>query len=267
MTRKAECSVEDFFVDTFSGALAARWVRPPVYDTDAVPIVLLHEGLGSIAQWKDFPQKLALATSRPVLLYDRQGYGKSPPLTQPRGIGYLHDYARIELPNVLDQCGVKDPILFGHSDGGSIALLYAASYPVTALITEAAHVFVEDLSVQGIRDARHAWKTTDLADRLAKYHGAKTEQIFFAWADTWLTGWFRDWNIEKDIEAITCPALILQGEDDEYGTPVQVQAITDRIGPTARGDLIPNCRHIPHFQAGEVVLEATTAFLTANLSD
>lgn len=265
VTDDPACRREDFFVDTLSGALAARWVRPPVYDTGRAPIVLLHEGLGSIGQWKDFPEKLAQATGRAVLLYDRQGYGQSPPLTGARQLDYLHRYAHEELPALLRGCGVEKPILFGHSDGGSIALLYAAEFPTAALITEAAHVFVEDLSVRGIRDARHAWMTTGLKDRLAKYHGDKTEQIFFAWADTWLTDWFRDWNIEKGIEAITCPALILQGEDDEYGTPAQVQAITDRIGPSAQGRLIPNCRHIPHFQAGEVVLEATQSFLEENL--
>ncbi|WP_259781611.1 alpha/beta fold hydrolase [Aestuariispira ectoiniformans] len=257
-----EITVEDFTAETAMGPRAARWVRPASAQAGDSPIVLLHEGLGSIAQWKDFPERLARATGHAVLVYDRQGYGKSPALTETRGIRYLHDYALMELPAVLEACGVEaPPILFGHSDGGSVALLYAAHLPTRALITEAAHVFVEDISVAGIRDARHAWKTTDLAARLAKYHGAKTEQIFFAWADTWMTDWFRDWNIEADIQAITCPSLILQGEDDEYGTAAQVRAIVNRIGPSAQGNLIPDCRHIPHFQAGEVVLGATQRFL------
>lgn len=262
---QAGCTIEDFVADTSCGPRAARWVRPVNRQASTppatTPIVLLHEGLGSIGQWKDFPERLATATQRDVLLYDRQGYGGSPALTAKRDADYLKAYAWEELPALLAACGVSHPILFGHSDGGSIALLHAAKFPTTALITEAAHVFVEEISLSGIRDAVTAWETTDLKDRLARYHGEKTEEIFFAWADTWLSPWFRAWTIEKDVEAITCPALILQGEEDEYGTATQVHAIVNRIGETAQGQLIPNCRHIPHLQAGEVVLGAVQSFL------
>ena len=240
-------------------ALAGCWIRT---DTPArSPIILLHEGLGSITQWKDFPEKLARATGRDILIYDRQGYGRSPALTEARRPDYLNRYAMIELRQVIEALQIEDPILFGHSDGGSIALIYAAHYPVKAVISAAAHVFVDDLCIQGIKTAVETWKTTDLKEKLARHHGDKTKQIFLAWADTWLTKEFRHWTIEALLPEITAPTLALQGEEDEYGLASQVHAIADGVSGPAERLLIPGCRHIPHLQAPEAVLQAAKGFL------
>ncbi|RED51534.1 alpha/beta fold hydrolase [Aestuariispira insulae] len=242
-------------------ALAACRVRNNDQPPSGAPIILLHEGLGSIAQWKDFPEKLSAATGREILLYDRQGYGLSPKLTEARRPDYLHRYAMIELRQVICTLELDKPVLFGHSDGGSIALIYAAHYPVAAALTAAAHVFVEDICISGIKEAVTAWQETDLPGKLARYHGDKTEQIFFAWADTWLSREFRDWNIEPLLAKITAPLLALQGAEDEYGTDAQVHAITRQVSGPARPLIIPNCRHIPHLQASEPVLKEASAFL------
>lgn len=254
-------TTEDLVIDPGGRSLAARWWRPADDLPDAPAIVLLHEALGSIDMWKGFPERLAAQLGCPVLAYDRQGHGGSPPLEGPRDMAYVHDLALQELPAVLDFCGIEAPILFGHSDGGSIALIHAARHPVRALVTEAAHVFVEDLTLSGITDNVEVWQNTDLPQRLARYHGDKTEALFFAWADTWRQAPFRYWNIENLLPDITCPALVIQGTGDEYGTDEQVHAITRQLGGTAESLLIPDCAHIPHLQAQPRVLEAVAGFL------
>lgn len=229
----------------------------------APPIVFLHEGLGSISLWRDFPQVLCKRAGREGIVYDRWGYGGSEPLDRPRDLRYLHDEALIFLPAVLDALGVERAALFGHSDGGSIALLFAAHVPerAAAIVTEAAHVFVEEVTLAGIRDAVHAYETTDLPRRLARHHGEKTDSVFRAWAETWLSPPFRAWNIEAELKRVACPALIVQGEEDEYGTPAQVEAIARGVKGPAQTALLPGCAHVPHQQAREAVLSLTAAFL------
>lgn len=225
-------------------------------------LVFLHEGLGSVAMWKDFPRRLCTMAGCPGLVYDRLGYGKSAPLVQPRSIHYLHEYALIELPQVLAQLLAGRPyIVIGHSDGGSIALLHAAAQPAGLLgvATEAAHVFVEDVTLDGIRAAQVAWDAGKLGG-LERYHGAKTAQIFHAWSDTWLAPPFARWNIEYLLAAIACPVLALQGADDQYGTPAQLDAITARA-PAARQALLPGCGHTPHQESPAAVLDALAGFI------
>lgn len=226
-------------------------------------LVFLHEGLGCNAMWRSFPADLCIATRCPGLVYERWGYGGSDPLTGARKPRYLHDEALRSLPEVLDSCSVTDAILIGHSDGGSIALMYAAVYPdkVRGVITEAAHVFVEDVTLEGIREAVGIYENTDLKSKLAKYHSANTDLMFHGWADTWLNPEFRDWNIESYLPGITAPLLVIQGEDDQYGTPAQVEAITSQVSGPVRGWLVPRCGHIPHHDARDAVFDEMKRFI------
>ncbi|WP_084462407.1 alpha/beta fold hydrolase [Oceanibaculum pacificum] len=226
-------------------------------------LVFLHEALGSIRQWRDFPDALVAASGLPALVYERPGHGGSDPLTLPRGKDYLHMEAERILPQVLDAAGIDRPLPVGHSDGGSIALLYAAAFPdrTAAAITEAAHVFVEDVTVAGVRQAMDIYRDTDLPQRLAKYHGANTDTLYRAWAETWTSPGFRDWNIEDCLPRIRCPLLVIQGQDDEYATLRQVDAICAGAGGPATPLAIPACAHEPHRQQRAAVLAAMTDFI------
>ena len=182
---------------------------------------------------------------------------------------YLHDEALLSLPEVLKQCVIDRPIFIGHSDGGSIAIIYAGTYPqkVAGIITEAAHVFVEDVTVDGIKRAVEVYESTDLRTRLARFHGSNTELMFRGWADIWLSPEFRDWNIENYLPNVTCPLLAVQGRDDEYGTPVQVEAIVGKVAGQARSLMIENCGHIPHIQAREKVFAEMVNFISAIIKE
>lgn len=226
-------------------------------------LVFLHDSLGCVTLWRDFPARLAAATGCPALVYDRRGYGRSSPFAPtPRTPAYLAQEAPV-LRQLLAACGIGRAILFGHSDGGSIALLAAAEYPalVAGVITEGAHVFVEDLTLDGIRAAQEQYRTTRLPEKLARYHGARTEAVFRAWADTWLMPEFRSWNIEAALPRIQCPVLVLQGSADEYGTPAQVEAIAGQVGGPARGVLLPRVGHSPHKEAPEETLRLAADFV------
>jgi pimeloyl-ACP methyl ester carboxylesterase len=255
---------ERFSIQAAKHRLSAELIRPRAETGSRPVLVFLHEGLGSIGQWRDFPEEICATTGCPALVYDRWGYGGSDPLTQPRRPDYLHDEALLSLPEVLNQCAIHKPILIGHSDGGSIAIIYAGTYhqKVTGVITEAAHVFVEDVTVEGIRSAVEVYESTDLKKRLAKFHGNNTELMFRGWADIWLSPEFRNWNIEKCLPHITCPLLAIQGKDDEYGTPAQVEAIVGKATGPARASMIDNCGHIPHMQATERVFAEMVNFIS-----
>ena len=243
--------------------LSAEFIRPRARTDNRPGLVFLHEGLGSIDQWRDFPEKICIATGCPVLVYDRWGYGGSDPLTEPRRPDYLHDEALVSLPEVLNQCAIDKPILIGHSDGGSIAIIYAGTYPqkVAGIITEAAHVFVENVTVKGIKRAVEVYESTDLKERLANFHDNNTELMFRGWAEIWLSPDFRNWNIEEYLPHITCPLLAIQGKDDEYGTPAQVEAIVGKVTGPARASMIDNCGHIPHIQAMDKVFTEMVSFI------
>ena len=224
-------------------------------------LVFLHEGLGSIAMWRDFPERVARATRCDAVVYSRYGYGNSDPLTEPRAVRYMHDEAQIVLPQLLDVLAIDRPILIGHSDGGSIALIHAGSgaRPVGAVVTLAAHVLVEDISVASIAAAKSAYETTDLRERLTRYH-ADVDSAFRGWNRIWLAPEFRDWNIEEYLPRIRCPVLAIQGVDDEYGTMEQMRRIAVRIENV---ELLPmqSCRHSPHRDQPEAVLAAIVAFV------
>ncbi|UII19845.1 alpha/beta fold hydrolase [Fulvivirga ligni] len=240
--------------------LAIEFIQPY---PDRPTIIFLHDSLGCIRLWRDFPKKLGEATQCNVLIYDRQGYGQSCPFSYDnRTINYMEDEADL-LNNLINYLQLKDVILFGHSDGGSIALIAAGKYPekIKAIITEGAHILVEDITIAGILEAILLYKDTDLKSKLNKYHGDKTEPLFKAWADTWTSPFFREWNIETFLPHIQCPALIIQGEDDEYGTLDQVYRTTTGIGTKASSLIIPNVKHTPHKEVAELVIERSAGFI------
>lgn len=225
-------------------------------------LVFLHEGLGCTAMWGDFPQRLCAATGCPGLVYDRIGYGRSSPLSGPRDVRYLHDHALVELPAVLESLLPDgDYVLVGHSDGGSIGLIHAATRPprLRALITEAAHVFVEDVTLAGIRSAAEAHAAGKLRG-LARYHGERADDVFLAWRNIWLDERFRGWNIEAVLPGIAVPVLAIQGLDDQYGTPAQVAAIVAGR-PERRPALVAGCAHVPHREQPDEVLRLMRDFL------
>jgi len=269
LTADVEITKERFSIPAAKHHLSAEFIRPHAHTYNRPVLVFLHEGLGSIGQWRDFPDKICARTGCPALVYDRWGYGGSDPLTQHRKPDYLHDEALLSLPEVLKQCAIDKPIFIGHSDGGSIAIIYAGTYPqrVTGIITEAAHVFVEDVTVAGIKRAAEVYESTDLKTRLAKFHGSNTDLMFRGWADIWLSPEFRNWNIEEYLPHITCPLLGIQGKDDEYGTPAQVEAIVRKVTGPARASMIENCGHIPHLQAREKVFTDMVDFISVMIKD
>ncbi|MDI5899049.1 alpha/beta fold hydrolase [Flavobacterium yafengii] len=226
-------------------------------------IIFLHDSLGCVTLWRDFPKKLSEATKCNVLVYDRLGYGKSDAMpTHKRPVNYLELEADF-LGKLLIQLHVKDAILFGHSDGGSIALITAAKYPdrIKAIICEAAHIFVEEVTLRGIYEAMDSYKKTNLAERLAKYHGDKVECIFKAWTETWTSADYKVWNIEYLLKEITCPLLFIQGEADEYGTLNQVNRTINRVRGKTEKLVIPNIGHTPHKEAPETTFEAAKDFI------
>lgn len=236
-------------------------LQPKAAKPHRPPIVMLHEGLGSIAMWRDFPQQVADATDCEVVVYSRYGYGNSDPFEGSLDVDFMHREALEALPALLDQLQIGRPILFGHSDGGSIALIHAgaAQRAVTGLILMAPHVRVEQLTVTSIAAAREAYLNGDLGEKLGRYH-ANVDATFRHWADIWLHPQFLHWNIEAYLPPIACPLLAIQGVDDEYGTMEQI----DIIGRTVQGAellKIPECRHSPHRDQPEAVLKAVAAFV------
>ena len=243
--------------------LNALWLEPADRRPDAPPLVFLHEGLGSITQWTgrgiDAPARLAAATGRRALVYDRQGYGRSDPLKGSRHPRYLYDEAWTALPEVLDAAGIDRAFLIGHSDGATIALLFAARFPdrSAGVVCEAAHVIVEDVTLAGIRTAKQAFEAPDsrLAAALRRHHRDQAGAVFAAWAGAWLSPEFSDFDMRGELPGITAPVLAIQGENDEYGTPRQLELIAEGVAGAVETWLVPDCAHVPHHQvAGRVLL-------------
>jgi len=222
---------------------------------------MLHEGLGSVAHWKDFPRDIAERTGFGVFVYSRRGNGNSDGLKEGRGVEYMHYEAEIVLPLLLKEVGIEHPILLGHSDGGSIALIYAGKYPHAprALILEAPHVFVEDLSVESIAEIRTRYQTTDMRSKLRRYH-RDVDAAFWSWNNIWLDPRFRSWNIKSYLNAIACPVLVIQGLEDPYGTIRQVESIQQHIS-SAQVLLLADCRHSPHRDQPQATIDRIAQFL------
>jgi pimeloyl-ACP methyl ester carboxylesterase len=225
------------------------------------PLVFLHEGLGSAALWRGFPDAVRHATGDPAMLvYSRHGYGRSGPAAMPRPVDYMHHEADVVLPALLAARGIDRPVLVGHSDGASIALLYAgAGHPVAALVLLAPHVFVEDVSVSSIAAIAETYRTTDLRRRLARHHD-DVDAAFWGWNDIWLDPAFRHWNIESLLGSIRAPVLVVQGHDDEYGTMAQVDHLAAQV-PQAEVLKLGACRHSPHRDQPDAVTTATIDFV------
>ena len=240
--------------------LEAAWWGPL---PDAAPtVVLLHEGLGCVDMWRDFPGKLAAATGYGVLAYSRLGYGRSDPCPLPRPLTYMHDEALKVLPALLTTARVRDCVLVGHSDGGSIALAYAGGTdapPLRGVVTLAAHVFCEELSVRSIAAAKDAYENDGLRERLARYHGSNVDCAFRGWNGAWLDPEFMNWNLESYLPGIDVTVLAVQGIDDEYGTGAQIEAIVTGAG--AESLLLEDCGHSPQRDREQATIEAVATFV------
>ena len=239
-------------------SIAYEWI-----DGSQPTLVFLHEGLGSIRQWRDFPAKVAAATGCRALVYDRYGYGQSDVLAERRRtVRFMHDEALAALPEFLRNVGVENPVLIGHSDGASIALIHAGSnHPVRGVVAMAPHVFIEPLCLKSIDKAAEAFENTDLKDRLGRYH-RDARKTFYGWADVWLDEGFVSWDIRDDyLSNVTCPVLAIQGFDDIYGTMAQLDEVKRRVKGPCELLKLKNCGHAPFREQPEKTLEAVTRFL------
>ena len=238
-----------------------EYVEHPAHRPGLPAILMLHEGLGCVAMWRHFPERVAAVTGCRVIVWSRAGYGHSQPYAEARTPRYMHREALEGLPALLAEIGVERPLLFGHSDGASIALIFAGAFPEAPLgvIVMAPHEFVEEITLAGISAAREAWTASDLPRKLGRYH-ADTARVFAEWNETWLSPAFRDWNIEEYLPAIRCPVLAIQGEDDEYATMRQIEVIGERVAGATLLKL-PACGHSPHRDQPAAVLGAVDGFV------
>ena len=229
----------------------------------APTIVMLHEGLGCVGLWGDFPDKVQKATGCGVFVYSRAGYGRSSPVKLPRPLTYMHDEARDTLPALLDAIGFKHGVLFGHSDGASIAAIYAGTHQdhrVTGLILMAPHFFTEDMGIAAIVEAKKAYETTDLRAKLARWH-ADPDNAFKGWNGAWLDPGFRKWDITEQLAYIRVPILIVQGKDDQYGTVKQIEVAQEECYCPVEVALLPGAKHSPQREAPEATLKAVAEFV------
>ena len=257
--RKRGNQKDNFYVSVQGRSLEVQ--RIPGRGGQASELVFLHEGLGSVSHWKDFPARVADATGSPVTVYSRYGCGNSDVLTEPRDVRYMHDEALHTLPDLLAQLQIENPVLIGHSDGASIALIYAGSHDcVRGLVLLAPHVFVEDLSVASIAEAKTRFETTDLPEKLARYH-RDAARTFWGWNRIWLHPDFRRWNIEENLPRITCPIVAIQGLDDQYGSMAQVRAIARQAGGPVQILPLAECRHSPQRDRAEATVGAIAKFV------
>ena len=227
-------------------------------------LVFLHEGLGSISMWRDFPESLAEACGLPALVYDRYGHGGSDPVMLPRPGNFLDAEAERTLPELLAACGIGRPLLVGHSDGGTIALLYAVAFPdrPIACITEAAHVLFEEKTRAGVAAVSERWRSdADFRRRLSRHHGDGTEAMVQGWTDAWLSEDNRGWSMLDRLAAIRCPVLAIQGADDEHGTLFQLEQIAARVSGPVETAMLPECGHVPHHEARPEVLNLMRDFI------
>ncbi len=230
-------------------------------DGARAPLVLLHEGLGSVALWRGFPAALSDATGRRLIAFSRFGHGRSAPPARPRTIAFFHQEALRVLPELLDKLGAGEPVLVGHSDGASIALIHAAQHPVVGLILLAPHVIVEDITVDAIRATREDYVRGSLRERMARHHD-DPDAAFWGWCDVWLDPEFRRWSLEDEAGRLAAPVLLIQGADDPYGSLEQLERIEARAGGRVERVVLPG-GHSPHLEQQERVVEAVSAFASA----
>ncbi|WP_370599662.1 alpha/beta fold hydrolase [Pseudomonas nitroreducens] len=254
-------STREHWISTEKGQLFAQDWTPD--ETRGEPILLLHDSLGCVALWRDFPEQLARTTGRPVIAYDRLGFGRSERYPGALPLGFIDDEARVNLPALQQHFGFERCVVFGHSVGGAMAVACAAQHPqaCAALITESAQAFVEHQTRDGIRAAEQEFAQEGQLERLQKYHGEKAFWVLRAWVDTWLSNDFSDWNLDAELALVKCPILSLHGEQDEYGSAAHPERLTSVPGVPSVLKLLPDCGHVPHRQQQAVVLEAVEEFL------
>jgi pimeloyl-ACP methyl ester carboxylesterase len=239
-----------------------RWHGPG--PEDAPTLVLLHEGLGCISTWGHFPERLAEGTGCGVFLYSRAGYGRSDPIIPPRPFSYMHDEALRTLPPLLDRTGVRQAILVGHSDGASIATIYAGGVPdhrIRGLVLMAPHFFTEQMGLDGIARTKNAFETSDLRARLARHHGDNVDSAFQGWSRAWLDPEFRAWDIREYLRTIRIPVLLIQGLDDKYGTLAQVDCAKTETMCPLETVILEGCGHAPYHEAPDATLTGIAAFV------
>lgn len=243
-------------------------IQQDIISPNRPTILFLHDSLGSVKLWRDFPLQVSKSTNCNILVYDREGHGESSPFQMPaRPTNYLEIEADT-LHKIITHLNLKNVILFGHSDGATISLLYAAKYAeyVLGTIVEGVHVFVENVTLNGIKNAQYQLETTNLKERVAKYHGDKTAELFKMWIETWLNPTYKDWNIEKEIKSIQAPVLIFQGENDEFGTMEQVEKIKKNVTSKVIDFLVPECGHNPHKEKPEFIIKQVTQFISQEIN-
>jgi pimeloyl-ACP methyl ester carboxylesterase len=251
---------DDGFLEIGSSRLEYRMIGPR--PGEAATFVLLHEGLGSVAIWGDFPGRLAAATGLGVFAYSRAGYGHSSPSVLPRRVTFMHEEARDILPHVLDAIGLERGVLLGHSDGASIAAIYAGSiedHRVRGLVLLAPHFFTEEFGIAEIARMREAYETTDLRTRLGKWH-QDPDNAFRSWSGPWLDPAFRKWEITGELAYIRVPILIVQGADDQYGTLRQIEVAKEECYCPVEAVILPGTRHVPHREAADATMAAIVDF-------
>lgn len=255
---------QDLWVQTDHGRLFAR--RWPAAAPGAAPIVLLHDSLGCVELWRDFPERLALATGREVLAYDRLGFGRSDPHPGKLPVSFVRDEGHGSFRALREQLGLEAFLLFGHSVGGGMSVCAAAQYPdhCKALVTESAQAFVEDRTTDGIRTAQRLFAEPGQIDRLKRYHGDKAPWVLSAWIDTWLSPAFADWKLDEDLGQVRCPTLAMHGENDEYGSVMHPRRIAELSAGASTMRIFEGCGHVPHREMGEQVLGVVTAWLKAS---
>ena len=262
MSFSSSWSVGEFRNIEINGFELETYFYHPPNITTAPTLMFLHEGLGSASMWRDFPAQVVFQTALPAIVYSRQGYGMSDRLTEPYDCNYMHREALDVLPALLAKLGIEKPILLGHSDGASIALIHAAKYPVIGVVVEAPHVYVEEKAIAAISDLRAKIREGDLIEKLARFH-EDPEHTFQNWNNIWLTPEFGSWNILEYVSQIKCPILAIQGEMDEYGTMAQIDDIAQNAsGPVTRVKLA-ECGHSPHRDQREEVIRQIYKFIRA----
>lgn len=264
MTRSL--SSRDARVRTPRGELFARIWGERAAEGDLrteAPIVLFHDSLGSVELWRSFPEHLSVSTRRPVIAYDRLGFGKSSAYRGEWTTDFIREEPRTFFPLLREQLGFDRFIAMGHSVGGGMAALCAAAFPEAclALVTESAQAFVEDRTLQGIREARAAFQQEGQLERLEKYHGDKSRWVLDAWTETWLSPDFRSWSLDADLSGVVCPALILHGERDEFGSVQHPLRLAGGMAGETQVEILPGIRHVPHKDVEETILGLITSFL------
>jgi pimeloyl-ACP methyl ester carboxylesterase len=261
-------NLEDRWIETPFGRLFVRIWSSRNSDRprqQLAPIVMFHDSLGCVELWRRFPEQLCTMTGRTVIAYDRLGFGPSDPYRDEWGVDFIRREANTYFPRLREQLGLEGFVAFGHSVGGAMAAHCAAAFPSAcrALVAESAQAFVEERTVQGILEAKAGFQQEGQLDRLKKYHGDKARWVLEAWTETWLSPEFQSWNMDAALRHVTCPALIIHGEEDEYGSTEHPKRIADTVAGPVTMEILPGCRHVPHREAEAKVLDLVARFVRA----